>query len=88
MFHFSHLCSLVDEVTFAWSYEDTLASMFYQPTAVFKKISFTNLLDKDHHCLCTSAKRLLGFCDPLTLSETSSFADASPHVRTMDLDII
>jgi hypothetical protein len=62
--------------------------MFYQPAAVFKKNSFTNLLDKDHHCLCTSAIRLLGFCDPLTLSEMSSFVDASPHVRTMDLDII
>jgi hypothetical protein len=88
LFHFSHLCTLSDNITFAWSYEDTLASVLYQPANVFKKFSFANLLDQGHQCVCTSTKPFLGFYDPQTLTETSSFAESSLHVRTMDMSIV
>lgn len=87
-FHFSHLCSTVDEVTFAWSYSDNLSTVFYNPSAVFKTFSFADLLDKDQHCLCVTANRLKAFCDPLTVNESSSFSKTSMHVRTMDLSIV
>jgi hypothetical protein len=87
-FHFSHLCSIVDDITFAWSYTDNLSTVFYKPSAIFKKFSFIDLLDQDNLCMCSSAKRLKSFCDPLTINETSSFVAPSMHVRTVDLSII
>jgi hypothetical protein len=87
-FHFFHLCSIVDDITFAWSYKDNLSTVFYKPTAVFKKFSFVDLLNEDNPCICSTATKLRSFCDPLTINETSSFAHAGVHVRTMDLSII
>jgi hypothetical protein len=88
LFHFSHLCHILDGITFAWSYIETIMATLYKPASVFKKFSFVHLLDDTNKCACTHAKRLLGFCDPKTLSETSSFAQASTHVCTTDLRII
>lgn len=87
-FHFSHMCSLVENITFAWSYDRNLASVLYKPAAVFKQFSFVHLLSKDDACPCTSSARLRGFCDPLTITETSSFCKPAVHVRTMDINII
>lgn len=87
-FNFSHLCPLIEEITFAWMYADPLASVLYQPAMVFKKFSFIQLLDPTSSCLCTSAKRLIRFCDPQTCHELSSHAPSGLHVRTMDLTII
>ena len=87
-FNFSHLCSIVDDITFAWSYKDNLSTVFYKPSAIFKKFSFIDLLNEDNSCACSTATRLRSFCDPLTIHETSSFAHAGVHVRTMDLSII
>jgi hypothetical protein len=39
-FKFSHLCPLIDQITIAWSYADTIASVLYKPAAVFKKNFF------------------------------------------------
>jgi hypothetical protein len=47
-----------------------------------------HLLDDIVLCTCNLATRLVKFCDPLTLSEESSFCKATLHVRTMDLHII
>jgi hypothetical protein len=87
-FHFSHLCSFVDDITFAWSYTDNLSTVFYKPASVFKKFSFIELLSEDNSCACSLATRLRRFCDPLTMNETSSYAKIRMHVRTMDLSII
>jgi hypothetical protein len=87
-FQFSHLCSLVENITFAWSYDQTLASVLYKPAAVFKQFSFVHLLHMDQTCACTTTARLRNFCDPLTGNETSSFCKASVHVRTMNINII
>ena len=88
LFHFSHLCPLVDDITFAWSYTDNLATVFYKPAVVFKMFSFTDLLDEKSSCACSSAARLKRFCDPLTLNENSSFSKPLMHVRSMDINII
>jgi hypothetical protein len=87
-FQFAYLCSNVDNITFAWSYNDNLSTVFYEPSSVFKAFSFIDLLDEDQYCLCTSANRLKNYCDPLTAFELSSYCKASMHVRTMDLSII
>ena len=87
-FQFSHLCSIVDGITFAWSYTDNLSTVFYKPASVFKKFSFVDLLNEDNSCACSTAARLRKFCDPLTINEISSYATTSMHVRTMDLSII
>jgi hypothetical protein len=88
LFHFSHLCSLLEDITFAWSYDATLASFLYQPAAVFKKFSFANVLDANQRCACMTTKRLLKFCDPQTISECPSFGDSGLHVRSMDMNLI
>jgi hypothetical protein len=88
LFHFSHLCSLLEDITFAWSYDATLASFLYQPAAVLKKFSFANVLDANQHCACMTTKRLLKFCDPQTISECPSFGDSRLHVRSMDMNLI
>jgi hypothetical protein len=85
---FSHLCPLIDQITIAWSYADTLALVLYKPAAVFKKISFVRLLQEDVTCACTEASRFIKFCDPQILLETSSFCKPRLHVRTMNTDII
>jgi hypothetical protein len=88
LFHFSHLCHILDDITFAWSYNESLAAELYKPAAVFKKNSFANLLDDSQHCACTHAQRLIGFCDPQTLNEVSNSSQSGLHVRTTDLRII
>ena len=35
-FQFSHMCSLVENIIFAWSYDRNLASVLYKPAAIFK----------------------------------------------------
>jgi hypothetical protein len=87
-FHFSQLYPLLEDITFCWSYVETLASVFYKPATVFKKFSFVHLLDETALCACTTTSRLLRLYDPLMALETSSFAKSSLHVRTMDIGII
>jgi hypothetical protein len=87
-FQFSHLCSSVEDLTFVWSYDHTIASVLYRPAAVFKQFSFVHLLHENEQCACMSTSRLRNFCDPLTATETSSFCNPSVHVRTMNMDII
>ena len=87
-FHFSHLCSIVDDITFAWSYTDNLATVFYKPVVVFKSFSFTDLLDEKMYCACRSTARLKRFLDPLTINESSLFSRNDLHVRSMDMEII
>ena len=88
LFHLSHLSHILDNVTFTWSYNESLTAMLYKPAAVFKKISFVNLLDESQQCACAQAQRLLRFCDANTVSELSSFSLVGLHVRTTDLSII
>ena len=87
-FHFSQLCPVVEGITFAWSYDHNLASMLYKPAAVFKQFSFIHLLSENDTCACSNTARLIKFCDPLTITETSSVCKPTVHVRTMDLNII
>jgi hypothetical protein len=88
-FQFSHMCSLVENITFAWSYDRNLASVLYKPAVVFKQFSFVHLLDEEGDtCACSSITRLRGFCDPLTITEMSSFCKPAVHVRTMNINII
>ena len=88
LFQFSHLCSIVENIVFAWSYDQNLAAVLYKPAAVFKQFSFVQLLHEDDTCACTSTTRLRSFCDPLTISETSNFSKPAVHVRTMDTNIL
>ena len=88
VFHFSYLCSLVDDITFAWAYHEPLSLQLYKPAAVFKKFSFVNLLNEADLCACTTALRLKKFCDPLTVNEMSQYSKPSMHVRSMDMSII
>ena len=78
----------MDEITFAWSYTDHLATVFYKPAIVFKSFSFTDLLDEKMSCACRSVARLKRFLDPLTINESSLFSKNDLHVRTMDMEII
>ena len=88
LFHLSHLSHILDNVTFAWSYHESLTATLYKPAAVFKKFAFVNLLDESKQCVCTQTKRLLRFCDPDTLGEVSTFSPTGVHVRTTDLRIV
>lgn len=87
-FQFSQLCAIVEDITFAWSYDRSLASVLYKPAAVFKQFSFIHLLHEDDTCACSSFARFRSFCDPLTITETSNFCTPSVHVRTMNIHII
>jgi hypothetical protein len=87
-FQFSHMCSLVENITFSWSYDRNLASVLYKPAAVFKQFSFVHLLHEDDTCACSSTTMLRSFCDPLTITETSNFCKPTVHVRTMNINII
>lgn len=85
---FSHLCSALSEIIFAWSYLANLSTAVYQPSKVFKKFTFLKFLQEGNECICTKAMRLKNFLDPLTHNENSSFCDNSVHVRTMDINLI
>ena len=87
-FQFSHMCSLVENIIFAWSYDKNLTSVLYNSAAVFKQFSFVHFLHVDDTCACTSATRLRSFCDPLTITETSKNCKPAVHVRTMNINII
>jgi uncharacterized membrane protein len=62
-----------------------IRQLFHSVLCLFHFSHLCHILDG---IACTHAKRLLGFCDPKTLSETSSFAQASTYVCTTDLRII
>jgi len=87
-FQYDHLCPIIEDIVFAWSYVENLATVLYKPSAVFKQFSFIQLLDEANSCACLSTKRFFKFLDPLTINETSSYARSTAHVRTMDLSII
>ena len=87
-FQFSYMCSLVENITFAWSYDRNLTSVLYKPGAVFKQFSFVHLLSEGDTCACTSCARLRGFSDPFTITEMSSFCKLAMHICTMDINII
>ena len=87
-FCFLHVAHILDNIIFAWSYNESLLAALYKPAMVFKKISFANLLDESQHCACKHAQRLIGFCNPQTLNEVSSFSQAGLHVQIIDLRII
>lgn len=78
----------MDDIAFSWSYDRNLSTYFYRPSNVFKQFSFIHLLESNDSCLCNSAKRFQNFLDPLIASECSDFSKPSPHVRSMDLNII
>ena len=88
LFQFSHMCSLVENIVFAWSYDRNLVAVLYKPAAIFKQFSFVHLLHEDDTCACTSTTRLRNFCDLLTITKTSRFSKPTVHVRTMDINII
>ena len=79
---------MIDDITIAWSYGATLASVLYKPAQVFKHFSLVHLLDETQTCACNTTSRLNKFCDQQTITEVSSFCKPSVHVRTMDLNII
>lgn len=87
-FDMEHMVPCIADVMFAWKYHDKLSSTFYRPSEVFKKFSFLHLLDENDHCACLHAKRLSRFLDPQTSNETSSFAAAQVHVRSVDINLI
>jgi hypothetical protein len=87
-FNFSQLCLFLEDITFCYSYDNTLSTVFYKPADVFKKFSFIHLFDDCISCACMTTTRLRKFCDPLTESEKSSFCKAAIHVRTMNMGII
>ena len=82
------MAHILDNITFAWSYHESLLAALYKPAMVFKQISFVDLLDESLQCACNHAQRLKGFCDPQTLHEVTSFSQPGLHVRTIDLRII
>ena len=67
---------------------DNLSTLFYKPASVFKKFSFLDLLDNTNTCDCLNTKRFQHFLDPLTQYETSQYAPATVHVRSMNINII
>ena len=87
-FQFSHLCSIMKNITFAWSYNHSLASMLYKPAAVFKQFIFVHLLHKEDTYACSSFARFGNFYDPLTIIETSNFCKAFMYIRMMDINIV
>jgi hypothetical protein len=84
-FEFSHLCPIVQDVVFAWSYLRNLSIIMYKPSSVFKKNSSIHLLDDQIQYVCSIATRR--FCNPLIVNEYSDFCKHGIHVHTMDLDV-
>jgi len=87
-FGFSQLIPLVQELLFAWRYHDSVATLFYKPTHVFKNFNFTDLLDVSKPCVCNSARRQRRFLDPRTMLETTSGTAPEVHVRTVSCDLL
>jgi hypothetical protein len=58
-FNFSHLCSMIENITIAWSYANTLASVLYKPTEVFKKILLCTSYQRIHN---VHAPQPIGWC--------------------------
>jgi len=88
VFGFLHLIPIVQEMLFAWRYHDSISSLFYKPTIVFKNFAFDDVLDSSKKCLCKSAKRLRKFLDPLTMQESTSTTAPDIHVRTVNCDLL
>ena len=78
----------MENLTLVWSYDLTLALVFYKLAVVFKQFSFAHLLHENEQCTCSHVSKLKQFCDPLTMTETSSFCKPSMHVYTMNMKII
>lgn len=78
----------IADIRFAWRYHRNLAATLYRPSEVFKKFTFTQLLNPCDECSCLKVQRFKKFLDVSTLNETSSHAKAQVHVRTMDVKII
>ena len=87
-FDMEHMVPCIADIMFAWKYHDKLSSTFYKPAEVFKKFSFIHLLDEADQCACLQAKRLSRFLDEQTRNETSSYAAAQVHVRSVDINLI
>jgi len=87
-FGLEQLIPNVADVRFAWRYHRNLTAALYRPSEVFKKFSFAQLLDPCDDCACLKVQRFSKFLDSLTVNETSSYAKAQIHVRTMDVKIV
>jgi len=87
-FELDSLIEDAKETMFAWKYHENLAAVLYKPAEVFKKFSVLQLLDPLNECECLKANRFSRFLDSQTKDETSSFAKAQVHVRTMDARIV
>lgn len=64
------------------------ATHFYNPSDVFNRFSYIHLLELDDSCLCSTVRRFQNFLDPLTLNKCSNYSKPSPHMRSMDFNII
>jgi hypothetical protein len=78
----------IEEVMIAWKYHNNMSMLLYRPALVFRDFAFLQLLDPTDECLCRKSKRLAKYLDVRTVEETSSFADAQVHVRTINTNII
>lgn len=87
-FGFSQFVPMIQELLFAWRYLDSISSLFYKPTSVFKNFEFADVLNDANMCVCNSAKRLRKFLDPLMLQEATSYSSPLTHVRTVNCDIL
>ena len=57
-FEFSHLCPIIWDIVFAWSYLGNLSMTIYKPSNDFKKKLSIHLLDDQIQCVCSTATRL------------------------------
>jgi len=87
-FGFLHLVPLVQKMLFAWKYHDSIATLLYKPTFVFKNFAFADLLDSSIPCLCKTTKRLRRFLDPMTTQEATNLTAPDVHVRTVSCDLL
>ena len=73
---------------FVWRYHDSITTSLYKPSEVFKRFTFSQLLDSQADCACLKVKRFAKFLDDRTLQKCSSFDKPQVHVRTTDVNII
>jgi hypothetical protein len=76
------------DVLFVWKYHNDLTTVLYKPALVFRDFEFLQLLNPNISYLCQKSKRFARYLDPRTQDETSSFASAQVHIRTVDTNII
>jgi len=87
-FELEYLIPDATKIMFAWKYHKNLSAILYKLAEVFKKISFLQLLDPHNECACLKVSRFSKFLDVQSKEETSCFAKAQVHVRTMDMRIV